>query len=323
MNRKRILIIACFIVCGLLAFPWVVQAADYPTREIEFISAYAPGSNTDNFSRLAARFGEKHLGKPIVVVNKPPAAKGFTVLANAKPDGYTIGIISNSTIGQQYLLKGITFNYRTSYRVISQIDYSAEGLFVKKGGPWDIPLTEILKKAKEKPDEIKCGIGGAWTAQDFTRAIFEIEAGVKFKRINFPGAAEVIPALLGGHVDVVFAPASEWAHLSKAGKVTVLGISQENRDPRHPQIPTFKEQGHNVLFLALHWIGAPAGTPDPIIKTLAAAFQKGFAEKAFMDAANSLGATGAWEGPEDSLKSMDRLNEQILQIVNKYGLKPQ
>jgi tripartite-type tricarboxylate transporter receptor subunit TctC len=217
----------------------------------------------------------------------------------------------------------VTFHYRKSYRVICQIDYSAEGLFVKKGGLFDIPLKEIVKKAKERPETIKVGIGGLWTAQDFARAIFEEEAGVKFLKVPFPGAAEAIPALLGGHVDIEFGPASEWAHLYRAGKVNVLGVSQEQRDPRFPDIPTFKELGYDVVLSAIHWIAAPAGTPDAIINFLAETFKKGFSEQAFKEAADHLGATGAWEGPEDSLKGMDRLDQLIQKVVKKYDLKPQ
>jgi tripartite-type tricarboxylate transporter receptor subunit TctC len=313
------------LLLGFSAFLCVpgAEALDYPTREIELIAGYAPGSNTDNFARLAAKFGERHVGKPIVVVNKPPAARGFAALAGAKPDGYTIGIISNSTIGQQYLLKGVTFHYRKSYRVICQIDYSAEGLYVRKGGPFDIPLKELIRRAKEKPETLKAGIGGAWTAQDFTRAIFEEEAGVKFIRIIYPGAAEAIPNLLGGHVDLEFGPASEWASLYKAGKVNVLGVSTERRDPRFPDIPTFKEQGVETVMSAFHWIAAPAGTQDGIIQYLSEAFKKAFSEQGFRDAADSLGATGAWESPEESLRGMDRLDELTQRVVKKYDLKPQ
>lgn len=146
---------------------------------------------------------------------------------------------------------------------------------------------------------------------------------MKFLRIIYPGAAEAIPSLLGGHVDLEFGPASEWAPLYKAGKVSVLGVSTEERDPRFPNIPTFKEQGFDVVMSAVHWIAAPAGTPDPIINFLAEAFKKAFSEKGFKEAADHLGATAAWEGPEDSLKSMEKLDNLIQRVVRKYNLQPQ
>ena len=300
-------------------------AADYPTREIEFIAAFAPGSNTDNFARLSAKFGEKYVGKPIVVVNKPGGggSRGFTALAAAKPDGYTIGLLSQAAIAQPYLLKGITFNYKKSFRLISQIDYSAQGLVVKKGGPFDISLKEFVKRAKEKPDTIKTGIGGTWTAQDFVRAIFEEEADIKLINVRFTGATEVVPNLLGGHLDCFIGPSAEWSHLLKGGKVSVLAVSNDQRDPRYPNIPTFKEQGYDVSLPSYHWVAAPAGTPDSIVSFLAEVFKKGFAEQGFKDAADNLGATAAWAGPEDSLKTMERIDQLYSRVVKKYDLKPE
>jgi tripartite-type tricarboxylate transporter receptor subunit TctC len=123
-------------------------------------------------------------------------------------------------------------------------------------------------------------------------------------------------------VDVEFGPASEWAHLLKGGKVGVLGVSTERRDPRFPDVPTFIEQGYDVVLSTIHWIAAPAGTPDPIVNLLADAFKKAVNEKAFMETADNLGATAAWESPEGSMKSMEKLDQLYQKIVKKYDLKP-
>lgn len=324
MNNKASFAIL-FIVLGVFLIPLMVMGLDYPTREIEFIAAFAPGSNTDNFARLSAKFGEKYVGKPIVVVNKPGGggARGFTALATAKPDGYTIGLLSQAVIAQPYLLKGITFHYKKNFRLISQIDYSAQGLCVNKGGPLDISLKEFVKRAKEKPETIKVGIGGTWTAQDFARAIFEEEADIKLINVRFTGAAEAIPNLLGGHLDCLIGPSAEWTHLYKSGKVSVLAVSNDQRDPRFPDIPTFKEQGYDVSLPSYHWVAAPAGTPDAIINFLAEAFKKGFAEQGFKDAADNLGATAAWASPEESLRTMERIDQLYSRVVKKYSLKPE
>jgi tripartite-type tricarboxylate transporter receptor subunit TctC len=323
MERKIFAVIVALML-GLYLLPPKAMGQDYPKREIELIAAFSPGSNTDNFARLAAKHAEKFVGKPIVVVNKPGGggSLGFATLAKAKPDGYTIGLLSNAVIGHPYLLKGVTFHYKKNFRLIAQIDFSAQGLYARKGSPYDVSLKELVKKAKEKQDTIKVGIGGTWTTQDFARAIFEEEAGVKFVKVPFPGAAEAVPALLGGHVDLEFGPASEWAHLLKGSKVRVLAVSTEQRDPRFPDVPTFKEQGYDVVLSTIHWIAAPAGTPDPIVNLLAEAFKKAVNEKAFTETADNLGATAAWESPEGAMKSMEKLDQLYQRIVKKYDLKP-
>jgi len=159
--------------------------------------------------------------------------------------------------------------------------------------------------------------------QDFCREMFEQQAGVKFIKVPFPQAGEAIPALLGGHVDISFAPASEWAHLYRGGKVNVLAVSTEQRDHRFPNIPTFREFGYDITINVIHVISAPAGTPDPIINFLAEVFRKASSDPGFVEAADQLGATAAWKSPEDSLKALDEYDEIVGRVLKKYGLTPQ
>ena len=325
MSRKMVLFFLP-LALSIAMTPVNALTLDYPTREIEFIAGFGPGSTVDNIARLAAKFSEKYVGKPIVVINKPGGggARGSSALAAAKLDGYTIGMVAPSAILQPYLMKGVTFHYKKNFRIICQVVNSEIGLYVKKGGPYDVPLKELINKAKGKPDTIRVGIGGTWSGEDFARAIFEEEAGVKLIRIPFPGGAtESVPAILGGHTDINFGSSPHWAPLYKAGKLNVLATSGEQRDPRLPDIPTFKENGYEVNISANYWISAPAGTPDAIIDFLAEAFKKGCSEKGYKESMDNLGLLAAWENPADSLKSMERMENLFLKIIKKYDLKPQ
>lgn len=116
-------------------------------------------------------------------------------------------------------------------------------------------------------------------------------------------------------------PSAEWAPLLKGNKFNVLAVSTANRDPRFPEIPTFKEFGFNVVIATFNWVAAPAGTPDDIINFLAEAFKKGFAEQAFKDAADNLGAMAAWASPQECTKTMEKVDELYQRIIKKYDLK--
>ena len=320
-----------FFFCLSLALsisfiPGDVLSMEYPTREIELIAGYPPGSTLDHIARVMGKFGEKYVGKPIVVVNKPGGggSRGFSSLAASKPDGYTLGIVSQSAILQPYLMKGVTFNYKKSFRIVCQVAYTAEGIYTKKGGPYDIPFTEIIKKAKEKPNTIRIGVGGTWTGSDVVRLILEDATGARFIRVPHPaGGQELIPGVLGGHLNFAIGEGAQWAPLYKAGKLNILAVSTERRDPRFPDIPTLKELGYDVAFAVTFWIGAPAGTPDDIINFLAEAFRKGVAEEGYREASDIAFNTPAWEGPADSLKGMERLDDRFLKLIKKYDLKPE
>jgi len=299
---------------------------EYPTREIEFIVGFPPGSSVDHAGRLIAKFGEKHAGKPIVVANKPGGGgtRGFSSLATAKPDGYTIGLVSQSAILQPYLMKGVTFNYQKSFRIICEIAYTAEGIYTKKGGPYDVPFTEIIKKAKEKPNTIRAGVGGTWTGSDVVRFILEDATGARFIRVPHPaGGQELIPGVLGGHLNFAIGEGAQWAPLYKAGKLNVLAVSTERRDPRFPDIPTLKELGYDVALAVTFWAGAPAGTPDAIINFLAEVFRKAVAEEGYKEASDVAFNTASWQGPEDSMKAMEKLDRIFQKLIKKYDLKPE
>ena len=306
--------------------PGDVLSMEYPTREIEFIVGFPPGSSVDHAGRLVARFAEKYAGKPIVVANKPGGGgtRGFSSLAAAKPDGYTIGLVSQSAILQPYLMKGVTFNYKKSFRIICEMAYTAEGIYTKKGGPYDIPFTEIIKMAKEKPNTIKAGVGGSWTGSDVVRFILEDVTGARFIRIPHPaGGQELIPGVLGGHLNFAIGEGAQWAPLYKAGKLSVLAVSTERRDPRFPDIPTLKELGYDVSLAVTFWVGAPAGTPDGVINFLAEGFRKAVAEEGYKEGSDVAFNTASWQGPEDSLKAMEKLDGTFQKLIKKYDLKPE
>jgi tripartite-type tricarboxylate transporter receptor subunit TctC len=323
---KKTLFFLMSLALGISGLPGGALGADYPTREIEFIAGYPPGSSLDHVARLAAKFTEKHVGKPLVVVNKPGGggSRGFSSLAAAKPDGYTIGIVSQSAILQPYLMKGVTFNYKKSFRIIGQLAYTAEGVYVKKGGPYDVPFKEIIKMGKEKPNTLRCGVGGSWTGSDVVRFMLEDATGAKYIRVPHPaGGQELVPAVLGGHTHFNLGEGAQWAPLYKAGKFNILAISTEKRDPRFPEIPTLKEMGFDVAFPVTFWVGAPAGTPDAIVNYLAEAFKKGVAEEGYREGSDQAFNSPVWEGPADSLKAMEKLDTMFQRLIKKYDLKPE
>lgn len=326
MSKK---VLFCLLSLALIYsfIPGDGGSQDYPTREIELISGFGPGSSNDSTARLAAKFGEKYAGKPIVVVNKAGGGgtRGYSFVALAKPDGYTLGNLSTGAIFTPYLVKGVTYHYQKSFKVVCQTSYMPVGLYVKKGSPYDIPLKELVKKAKDKPNTIKVGIGGTWVPEDMARALFDDQAGIKCIRVPFSGGGpETVPALLGGHTDINYGGSAHWAELYRAGRLNVLGITLDQRDPRFPDIPTFKENGYDLSgLLNYYWIAAPAKTPDAVINFLAEAFKKGFAEQGYIDGMSNLGCTAGWEGPAGALKSMDKLDLMVQQVAKKYNLKPE
>jgi tripartite-type tricarboxylate transporter receptor subunit TctC len=322
MRYRILVVILTAVLCELLISGSVI-GSDYPTREIISIAAYGPGSVIDGAARFIAQYGEKYVGKPIIVDNKVGGGGvlGYTVIANAKPDGYTIGILANGIIGYPLLVKGATLHYKKSYEIICQIDSYGAALYVKKGGPYDIPLKEFVKRAKEKPDTITVGVTNPGTIQDTSRAIFEDQAGISLVRVPFPQAGDLAPAVLGGHVDSGIG--QDWVTLYRGGKLSVLAVSMEKRDPLFPEIPTFKELGIDASLMGYHWYAAPAKTPRTIINFLADAFKKACGEDGFKRGMDTIGLTTDWQGPDVALKNMEKAEQAFKYVFDKHNIKPQ
>ena len=149
MKTRIIAVILC-ILFGAVWVPGDILGLEYPTREIEIVSVYGPGSTSDQFAHLSAKYGEKYIGKPIVVINKTGGSgvMGLNYVAAAKPDGYTLGLLGPTIISQPYLVKGVQYHYKKSFHAIAQMGYGPTALFAKKGGPYDISLRELIRKAK-------------------------------------------------------------------------------------------------------------------------------------------------------------------------------
>jgi hypothetical protein len=167
------------------------------------------------------------------------------------------------------------------------------------------------------------GGGGTWTVQDFTRVLFEDEAGIKLIHVPFPGAAEAVPAILGGHIDCLAGQVSEWGPLYESGKAQVLGIAGSKRLHKFPNIPTFQEQGLNIVLPLNHWVSAPTGTPEPIVKYLSEVLKKAILDPGYRTAMENMGVEAVYQGPEETLKVMEQIEANYLRIIKKLDLKPQ
>jgi len=273
MRRKEkgmltILLVGGMILLGLSG-PSHAQTS-FPTKPISMIVPFAPGGAVDTTIRIIAEEAEKGLGQKILVVNKPGAgaAEGQGFVARSKPDGYTLLAITSSVVTNT-LTKKVDFSV-DSFDPIVLYCFDPEVMFVSSASPYQT-LGELIEAGKKEP--VSHATPGHSTSHHVAALILEKKTGMKFKFVHTKGAGEQIPMVAGGHAKCMLASWGEARSMVEQGRLRVLGVMAQERDPRLPNVPTFKEKGYPIEYGAWRGIAAPKKTPPEISGKLVRVFQ--------------------------------------------------
>ena len=262
------------IVALMISFFPAEANAEFPERPITIYISMAPGGSVDICTRSISAAAEKTLGKPIIIENR--AGGGGTVayalVANAKPDGYTLcGGVSTGIVRAPQMQK-VTFKPLKSFTPLIAYAKPYNGIVVKNDAPWKT-FKELIEYAKKNPNKIKYGTGGIGTAMHHAMAFVEHQDGIKWIHVPYKGNADALTALLGGHVDVA-SVGPEWVPFVKSGTMRLLAVTEEKRNPNFADVPTLKDLGYDFANETVFCIVGPAGLPADIAKKLEAAFTK-------------------------------------------------
>jgi len=319
-NRSRFLIILILITGLFLAPNAPLARAEYPEKEITIIVGWAAGGGTDLITRFFADLMEKDLGKPVVVVNKPGGGGlvSFNQLAAAKPDGYTLAVVTTSLILQRYSASSYV-----DWRELAPIalhNYDPASFTVKIDAPWKT-LKDALAYAKANPGKMRISNSGPGAIWHVAAALLGNMVGAKFTHVPYGGGNPAAVAVAGGHVEATTVSPAEVATLVKGGKLRILAISSEKRDPLFPDVPTFKEAGVDFVFGTWRCLAAPKNTPKEIISKLESSVKKAVNDPKFKDFMDKNGFGQAYLGPAESAAAMAKDEKDFEKIVPGLGLK--
>ena len=253
------------IAAALAALATLAAQAAYPEKPINMIVGYTAGGATDLLARAIAPLMEKSLGAKIVVHNKPGAGGGiaFAEIANAAPDGYTIGMINSPPVVSIPIERPGTYT-------LDKFDYLGNliddpGAFtVHKDSPFN-SIADVVKAAKARPGEISVATTGSGSDDHLAMIAFERQAGVKFNHIPYKGGADVRGALAGKQIDIASMNIGEGVQGAKAG-MPFKNLAQMSleRASIAPDVPTFRELGYQIEMAALRGMAAPKGLPPDV-----------------------------------------------------------
>jgi len=260
------------LIAAALATPALAHAqgaAWRPDRQITMIVAYAAGGGTDTAARTVARFMEKDLGQPVVVLNRPGAGGeiGFSELARARPDGYTIGFINTPSIVTVPIERQARFKL-DDFALIANIVDDPGGIWVLKDSP--IPdFQGLLAAARERPGAIGYGTTGIGSDDHLAMLAIERASGTRFLHIPFAGSAQVKQNLLSRAIPVAVMNMAEGIAEWRQDVMRPLVQMGATRWEVAPDVPTLKESGIDVVEGSMRGMAAPAGMAPEVMARLA------------------------------------------------------
>jgi len=302
-----------------------VQAAPaqdaFPGKKpIEFVVLFPAGSSADVTARVLAEGMGKHLETHIVVVNRPGGggAVGYKYAAAQAADGHHLVWNSNS-ISTTYHTGTLPFDYQ-AFAPVARVQVETPLLFVRGDAPWK-SLRDVLQYAKTSPGKLNIGNSGTGSHTHFSSVWLFKAAGAQVVDVPF-NAAQVVPSLLGGHVDgVVQLPGALAGHL-KAGTVRALVALSAVRDPAFPDVPTAKEQGVDAVAELWRGVAVPKGTPPRVVARLEDAIRRTVTSAGFASAAEKLLVAPAFLPAAEFGRLIAQEDVEIARAVAALGLKP-
>ena len=279
------------LALSLAALSPSLQAQDKPPLKI--VVGFPPGGSADILARMVADALREDFGT-IVVDNKPGAGGRIALNAVkiAKPDGQTVIVLpSGPMVLFPHVYKKLDYDAVKDFTPVSQIARFQFG--VVSGPASNVKnVAEMVAKAKSDPGNASYGTPGAGTLPHFMGVLMEQSAGISLNHVPFQGGAPANNALLGGHIGYKFDVVSETAEMHRTGKVRIIAVTGNQRDPQVPEVPevpTLKESGINMDATAWFAMYGPAGLKGDALGRLEKAMMKIARDPAMKDKMLKLG----------------------------------
>lgn len=273
---KSSLSLLWIIITGATPFFSQVAHAEWPEDQpIKIIVPQAAGGTNDTVARLISAELGRVLKQSVVVDNRPGAAGaiGMQAVIQAKPDGYTLGLASDSAAILNVVRKNLAFNFPKDIVGIGLIGEQPISIAVSAKSPYQ-SIQELIAAGQKNPGELNYGSSGVGTNQHIVGEWFSKLTQTQLSHIPYKGGGAAISDLVSGQVPIAVLGLAPMLNQQKAGKVRIIAVTTLKRDPAIPNVPTLKEIGLPIELAQWAGIVAPAKTPAPIVQKLSDALVK-------------------------------------------------
>lgn len=313
------------LLAAALLRPEAASAQEFPTKPIKLVVPFAAGGPADTIARAVAEKMQGIVKQPVVIDNRAGAggAVGTKAVAQAEPDGYTIGISTAGALAISVSMQeAIGYDPRKDLRALTLAASVPELLVVGKTVPAKT-LPELLALAKAKPNSLNYASSGAGSMPHLAGELLKQYGKVEMAHVPYRGAAPAVTDLLAGQVDLMFMDIAVLLPHVRAGTIKAVAIGSAKRSDSLPDLPTTAEVGLPQV-VADNWYGivAPSKTPQPIVDKLHAALVASLTSPEVKERLALQGAVVVGNTPDEFAAYIRSEIDKWAEVVKAAGVKP-
>lgn len=310
-------------MCIAMVAPRLVADEPYPARPIHLVVGFPSGSQPDIVARLLAERLAESLRRPVVVDNVPGSAGNIAAdrVAKARPDGYTVGLLSQTHLVVNPSLYKLPYDALRDFAPVTQLVSSPAMLVVHNALPAG-GVEELVSLAKAHPGALTFASSGSGSGTHVAAELFKTTAGVDIRHIPYKGVVSALPDLVSGRVTMMFSPIPVVLPLVRAGKLRALAVTSLTRSSAAPDVPTLAESGYPG-FEASNWYAlvVPAATARPVVLRLHAATVEALSVPQLRGKLGDLGLDVIANTPEQFAAALQREIPKWADLIVRAGIK--
>ncbi|MBS0454601.1 MAG: tripartite tricarboxylate transporter substrate binding protein [Proteobacteria bacterium] len=297
----------------------------YPSRPVTLVVPFPPGGAGDAQARVIGQKLSEQLGQPVVIDNRPGAgtAIGAAYVANAKPDGYTLLMSSNSTYTlNPAIRKSLPYDPLKSFQPIGIVGRVGLVLLANANVPVN-NAKELVSAVKAAPDKYSYASFGSGTSSHFAAELALQAMDIKLTHVPYKGSGPAMTDLLGGQVPFAFDTVTAAAPQIKSGKAKAIAVTSSKRLPLLPSVPTFAESGYpGVAMDSWTMVVGPRGLPAPVRAKLEKALSESIADASVRSKLSEQGVEPGFVGSAQATTQLEAEIPLMRAIASRANIQP-
>jgi tripartite-type tricarboxylate transporter receptor subunit TctC len=320
-KTRRTILVATAGASAALAFGGEAAAqASWPARPVRLIVPFPPGGSNDVLARALAERLSPRLGQPVVIENRGGAggAIGADAVAKSAPDGYTLMFISSS-LTTNAATQPLPYNPATDFTAVAHV--ASAPMIVAVGVDFEArTLQDLLRIARAQPNRLRFGGAGPGDTSFFAGELLKQAAGIQMEAVAYRGIVDAQTDVAAGRIELVVTTLASARSLIDAGRMHVLAVAAEQRDPALPNVPTAREAGLDYSTGVWFGLFGPAAMPAAVVARLNREVNEVLRDTSYQEFLGRVGAAAAPLTPEDFQAKLRSEVQRWTDIARRAGV---